>query len=213
MSDIIKINTNTNSFTLEKEVPIMNTIDEHFNYEKNRASDINEHLHTLKKYSSQCDHITEMGVRNVVSTWAFLSGNPKKYVGIDILPCPIQHAERLAKKQGIEFEFRQADTIQPDFSIEETDLLFIDTWHIYRQLSKELEMHHSKARKYIIMHDTTCFGTEDEGHWNEYSKLVGEKTQKQGLWIAIEEFLEEHPEWTLKERFTNNNGLTILARK
>jgi hypothetical protein len=34
-----------------------------------------------------------------------------------------------------------------------------------------------------------------------------------GLWPAVVEFLEENPEWYLKERFTNNHGLTILARK
>jgi hypothetical protein len=41
-------------------------------------SDINEHLITLKEYSEECDTITEMGVRWIVSTWALLSGNPKK---------------------------------------------------------------------------------------------------------------------------------------
>ena len=30
---------------------------------------------------------------------------------------------------------------------------------------------------------------------------------------AVEEFLAEHTEWELRERFRNNNGLTVLARK
>jgi hypothetical protein len=33
-----------------------------------------------------------------------------------------------------------------------------------------------------------------------------------GLWKAIEEFLANNPEWKLKERFVNNNGLTVLER-
>jgi hypothetical protein len=33
-----------------------------------------------------------------------------------------------------------------------------------------------------------------------------------GLWPAVDEFLKNHTEWTLHERFTNNNGLTILKR-
>ena len=33
-----------------------------------------------------------------------------------------------------------------------------------------------------------------------------------GLWPAVEEFLQEHPEWTIERRYTNNNGLTILKR-
>jgi hypothetical protein len=32
-------------------------------------SDINEHIPTILKYGQECEHITEMGVRWVVSTW------------------------------------------------------------------------------------------------------------------------------------------------
>ena len=57
-------------------------------YEKmcEKPSDINEHLPTLKKYASECDHITEMGVRTVVSTYALMMGKPKKLISIDITP-------------------------------------------------------------------------------------------------------------------------------
>lgn len=213
MSEIITINTVNNSFRIEKDKSTMQTIEDFFEYEKNRPSDINEHLEAIKKYSQDCSHITEMGVRNVVSTWAFLSGNPKKYIGVDILPCPIETAERLAKERGIDFSFIQADTLDPNFSIEPTDLLFIDTWHIYRQLSQELKIHGNKARKYIILHDTTAFGEQDEGHWEEYSKLVGQPGEKRGLWIAVMEFLEQNPHWRLLQRYTHNNGLTVLARE
>jgi hypothetical protein len=47
-------------------------------------SDINEHLPTLKQFAEKCEHITEMGVRGVVSTYAFLMGGPKKLIGYDI---------------------------------------------------------------------------------------------------------------------------------
>lgn len=210
MSEVITINTATNSFRVDVE---RKTIEQYFEYERNRPSDINEHLETLKKYSSVCPHITELGVRNVVSTWAFLSGNPKKYIGVDILPCPIETAEQLAKERGIDFTFIQADTLDPNFVLEETDLLFIDTWHIYRQLSQELTIHGNKARKFIIMHDTTSFGEEDEGHWEQYSKRVGQVGEKRGLWLAIMEFLENNPQWKLLERYTHNNGLTVLVRQ
>ena len=43
------------------------------------------------------------------------------------------------------------------------------------------------------------------------SGLTEEEIRK-GLWPAVEEFLIEHPEWKLKERYTHNNGLTILQR-
>ena len=40
-------------------------------------SDINEHIPALINYAQQCDHITEMGVRWIVSTWAFMAASPK----------------------------------------------------------------------------------------------------------------------------------------
>jgi hypothetical protein len=41
------------------------------------------------------------------------------------------------------------------------------------------------------------------------------ETKKQGLWNAVLDFLdtEKGKFWEIKERFTNNNGLTILERK
>ena len=36
-------------------------------------SDINEHIPTILKYGQECNHITEMGVRGILSTWAWLA--------------------------------------------------------------------------------------------------------------------------------------------
>ena len=44
----------------------------------NTQSDINEHFPAIIELAKECDHITEMGVRTVVSTWAWLAGAPKK---------------------------------------------------------------------------------------------------------------------------------------
>ena len=46
-------------------------------------SDINEHLPTLKFYGEDCETIMEMGVRSIVSTWAFLASKPKKLYSLD----------------------------------------------------------------------------------------------------------------------------------
>jgi hypothetical protein len=39
-----------------------------------KNSDINEHLPTLYKYASECESIIELGVRGVISTYAFIYG-------------------------------------------------------------------------------------------------------------------------------------------
>ncbi len=93
------------------------------------------------------------------------------------------------------FRFHQADVLQVE--IEETDLLVIDTWHVYKQLQEELRLHARKVWKYLVLHDTTTYGErgETEGH--------------RGLWPAVEEFLAQGT-FRLKERYHNNNGLTVL---
>jgi len=159
-------------------------------------SDINEHLPTLYRLACKCRHITELGTRTGVSTTALLFAQPQTLVCYDKVR--LGAVERLESLSGrTHFTFHQADVAGVE--IAETDLLFIDTWHVYSQLQKELKLHAGKARKYIVLHDTTTFGErgETEGH--------------RGLWPAVEEFLAQGT-FRLVERFENNNGLTVLER-
>lgn len=180
----------------------MSKIDEMFKQHRNTPSDIHEHLTTLHQYASMCDHITEMGVRWVVSTWAFLAARPKKMISYDVLD-PIQWGVNmndvitLAQSEGIDYSFVQKDVLTVE--IEETDLLFIDTIHNYSQIKSEFKLHEPKVKKYMILHDTTTYATEGES---------GDK----GIWYAVEEFLYARRDWSLEERYLNNNGLTILVR-
>lgn len=167
-------------------------------------SDINELLPILHKYAQRCDHITEMGVRYVVSTYALMMGRPKKLISYDIVSIEefgvsVQGLKSLAKENDVDYDFVVRDTL--NLEIEETDFLFIDTWHVYPQLKKELELHAKKVRKYIAFHDTETF---------EY---VGEDEGYVGLWPAIEEFLHENKDWVISERFAHCNGLTVLKKR
>jgi tetratricopeptide (TPR) repeat protein len=159
-------------------------------------SDVNEHLPTLYALAKECEHVTELGTRGGVSTTALLYARPKKLVCYDRVKYP--QVDRLAALAGeTEFVFRQEDVLW--VTLEETDLLFIDTWHVYEQLSEELRLHASAVRKYIVLHDTTTFGDH------------GESAGHRGLWPAVEEFLAQGT-FRLKERFHHNNGLTVLER-
>jgi len=171
----------------------------------NKASDINEHLPTLKRYALECDHITEMGVRGIVSTYAFIAGLPKILRSIDIdhpSKCggDLSLVESIASEVGISFEFVQGSTL--DMKIEETEILFIDTKHNYYQLREELRLHGNMSSKYIIFHDTTTFGRR-----NEFPQAG-----VQGLMPAIEEFVGLNPHWKCDKVFHNNNGLLVLKR-
>lgn len=196
------------------------TIEDWFNLRKNTPGDINEHMDTLKRYAEECDHITELGTGGVYSTWGFLITKPKTFITVDIIEPHIRpgvkealdEAEMLAKQDGIDFHFFLADTTSDDFEIDETDLLFIDTYHVYEHLKKELEKHANKSKKYIILHDTTTFA--DRGEVQSYLSKVSpiNRESPTGLWPAIEEFLAENLDWIIHERFTHNNGLTILKK-
>ena len=160
----------------------------------NTRGDIHEHMPTLRKYATGCDHVTEMGVRYAVSTYAFLAAMPKRFVCYDIVPAQaITDALELGSKNGIDCTFHLEDTTKA--VIEPTDLLFIDTLHVYAQLSAELTLHAGKVSKWIILHDTWTFGLRgsDGG---------------EGLWKAVTE-LEG---WKVREKFDNNHGLTVLER-
>ena len=185
-------------------------LDAKFEQLKNEKSDINEHLETLQRIGKQCDHITEFGTRRMVSTWALLSARPETLIAYDyrhprIFGIDINDAFQTAQKEKISFYFYEKSVLE--IEIEETDFLFIDTWHSYKQLNQELAMHGSKVRKFLGFHDTTTFEFKDE----KFGSFVGHP-EKKGLWLAIEEFLDRNPKWSIKERYTNNNGLTILEK-
>jgi len=193
-------------------------IDEKYHYLRSVNSDINEFFPVIEKYTRECNSVLELGVRWVTGTWAFLYGlreenkdyqSPKKYVGIDIDPIEKWDAsapellKRGAEQRNIDYKFIQSDDLDPRIirTLPNFDLIFIDTLHTYDQVKKELEAYHSKANKYIMLHDTTSFrygGFEDD--------LIG-------IWPAITEFLNKHPEWELWESLPSWPGMTILKKK
>lgn len=193
----------------------MNIVENAYEQLKNTPSDINEHLSVLKEYAEKCDHVTEMGVRYVVSTFALILAKPKHLISIDLFH-PSHYGDNVrlhaiqnyAKENNINFQFILGDTLKID--IEPTDMLFIDTLHVYGQLKAELQRHAKNVKKYLVFHDTTTFENVDEGYYYQTPYL---DKSKNGLWPAIEEFLKENKDWEILERRTNNNGLTILHKK
>ena len=189
-------------------------------------SQMQRYMDKLYIYASKCDHITEMGVAVVCSTWAFLAAKPKRLVSIDIDPnCPVQPVREAAERTGVDFEFVVGDTNHgvttslnpenpystngvfdasgdaiPYYDCEPTDLLFIDTYHHHDSLKKEFELHADKARKYIILHDTISFGYKGEG------------TDTKGLQPAINEFLANNTQWVKEWEDLQWPGLMILKR-
>lgn len=190
---------------------------------RDTRSDINEHLPVHLALSRQCASVVEIGVRSMVSTWGLLHGLQfgGAYTGIDLhLPpaAALAAARDLAVRKGLGFRFIARDdaTIAPE-EIGPVDMIFIDSLHTYCHLTMELERFAHLARKFLTFHDTSA----PWGEVDEPAEGVDRSTypawidrEKRGLWPAVTDFLDRHPdEWTLSERRLNNHGFTVLERR
>lgn len=149
----------------------------------NYSVDICEHKEILRSLSENLI-VVELGVRNAFSSCCFLM-SCKKLFSFDIQKT--YSSEELVKNCP-EWSFTVGNSL--DIEIPECDLLFIDTEHNYNQLHSELNLHHNKCKKYIVMHDTNL-----------------PELQK-----AIDDFMGKNSGWMIKKVFTNNNGLMVLER-
>jgi hypothetical protein len=209
----------------------MNYIESKYNFLCAHPSDINEHLPTLYKYATECETAIELGVRGCVSSWAIVCGlihnnsYKKKLLMNDIEPCNVQ--ELFEVSRGIvEIEAQWKNDLEVEVS-HNYDMVFIDTWHVYGQLKRELDKYSKITNKYIIMHDTEIdgirgesyrYGWTDIEHYNntrEQSKVTGIPVEEitRGLLPAIDDFLEANQDWMMIAQYKNNNGLTVLKRK
>lgn len=213
----------------------MNVLMEKFHRLSSTPSDINEHLPAIFNYAKHCDSAIELGVRGCVSSWAIAAGLlnnkngvKKKFFMNDLQQCQVSSLVNLLNSTDIEVKCEWKNDLDIVFEPNETyDLVFIDTLHVYGQIKRELEKFSPIANKYIIMHDTTVDEIGGEilrhsgyNHQSAYpiadnlSKNTGIPTSDflRGMEDAIQEFLQRYSEWRIKERFTNNNGLTILSK-
>ena len=193
---------------------MFDTIEENYafiksNPSKQRGRDsimwISPYMEVLRRYASECKHVTEFGINQVNSTYALLAARPDKVVSVDIdlhkrpsksIPefdktnLWLLWALKLAEQEGIVFEAIEGDSSTVD--IEPTDLLFIDSKHTGSHLKAELRKHKNLVSKYIIFHDTTLFGSQ--------------------LMPVIEEFLREGS-FEVIEHIKTSPGLMVIKRK
>ena len=162
------------------------------------------HFEMLKRYADLCKSVTEFGVYDWNTTWSFVNSSIKKLRCYDG-----KERGKFSRKNGgyndvvkaceeneIDFKFVKADTRTCD--IDETDMLFIDTWHTYDQVKAELRLA-DKVNKFILFHDTVLYGETGSG---------GEE----GILRAIDEFLQDNPDWIKLEDNKTGNGLLAIKR-
>ena len=212
------------SLISHKDLEGATSLEREYEYHCHTPSDINEHIPYLRLLARECVSAVEIGVRTIIPTWGILKGlsespySPRSYLGIDLDYPPAERlelAKRLAEENGIHFTFWRVNDLHID--LEPTDMLFIDAWkrHTYCHLMYELETFSPRIRRYICLHDTSePWGDQDDHEYKgDYSEYPSCDKNKKGLWQAVVDFLQNHPEWMLYDRYTNNHGLTILKRK
>jgi hypothetical protein len=206
----------------------MKSLEEHYALSQTTIGDIEEHIDDLYEYTKRCDSVLELGVRTVVSSWAFVKGlrdngaaGKRRLLCVDLAYHEnVAELRRVAIETGVDFDFIEKNDLELDLQGEEFDLTFIDTWHVYGHLKRELNKFAPSTRKYIIMHDTETDKVHGESirvGWDTAHQAVSsnipEAEIRKGLGPAITEFLEEHPEWVVELIKLNNNGLTVLSRR
>ena len=177
----------------------VNTLQEYYD----RVYDLQATAHTLeymlvhdeiKKRIEGCDSYTELGVNQGATLAIAVLQNLPVVRAYDIALGPYTNAKSLfdahARENNTECAVYEADTLA--ITLEAVDVLYIDTRHVYNHLTKELKLHGHKAKKYIIFHDTFA---------------------QPGLKKAVQEYVTQHPEWSIITDCQQHVGFMTIKRK
>jgi hypothetical protein len=159
---------------------------------------IGANMNLFRSFGERFESITELGVQKGSSTIGFASGKPKimhSYEINDVME------ERIKALLGRYVGWKYTIGDSRNVELEETDVLFIDTDHVYSQLIVELKKHAEKVKHYILLHDTANCA------------MFGERGFEHGLLEALNEFLEGTNEWFIEKTLMNDHGVTILKRR
>lgn len=152
----------------------------------------------MQKLMKNCDSYKELGTHQGASAAAALLTNPKSVTLVDISFekwRPFQQIfENYASENNILFSIKEVSSADPKSS-GPVDLLLIDSNHQPTHLQKELALHASTVKKYIVLHDT--------------SRLFGKPDDR--LWQVVQQFVNGgiNP-WRVRERCTDNVGYTVI---
>jgi hypothetical protein len=169
------------------------SLEEWYAAAKSTTSDFHEHLDTLKDLASACEHVTQVGIWGKPSRVALAQGTQGRFT--DYAPAKRPEWKGLQQFLGQRFEGKEW---APDFEIEPTDLLFLDTYHTAEETHSLLTRHAPKVARYIVVHTTEIYGEKgDDGG--------------PGVLHGVRKFVHEHREWTVIRQDRNNYGLVVLS--
>ena len=223
------LNANAEPVPAAVQLPMDQLLNLYFDHYASFTNDFSDYLETMRAYAQKCSSIMVAGQGTCTALWPLLKGlhqnaeinTTKSLVASEKVFHPnVDEVARVASGLGIQYTFLKQPSLEVDISgYQEYDLLFIDTWHVYGQLKRELEKYAPKTRKYIMLHDTKIDGVWGESvrvgwntTWQALEFGMPEEEVKMGLKPAVDDFLATHPEWSMELLMKAGNGLTILSR-
>ena len=158
----------------------------------------NAHHDALINCAKKCKIVKEIGVCQGATLAGLMLTNPKKLIGLDIAPYYFEpykkHFEKYSTDNQIDFEYRVQNSTEPE-SVDEVDMLHIDSSHYPEHLMKELKLHAPSVTKYIVFHDTANFSTS------------------KGLFKTIATYITEiEQKWKIIDHYIHRVGYTVIER-
>jgi len=179
------------------------------------------HVATLRVLASHGSSVIELGVQFGDSSWGLLTGlveshagrQKRRMVSVDVEPSIVSSTVRsVALANNVSYTFLQASSLH--VKLRPAELVFIDDLHAYAQVRAELAIYAPLALQYIVLHDTVSWRDRDECNDHRYrDRAICARQPTPGIYRAVEEFLEKHPEWKVRSHTDRSAGLTVLKRQ
>ena len=197
---------------------IENNIFENLEYFCNKCitgkNDSDKHLLTIFSIAlaSKGKKYLELGVRDGDTTAPILTAaylNKGKLISVD----KNQTSYRPPDKWKDNYEFVKSDSIkylEKNLSNEKIDFIYIDDWHAYRHVKREIELidPYVGPSSIILLHDLMYGNTQP--HYHTDLTLKDGQWAEGGAYRAVAELDLNFWEWAT---LPWNNGLTILRKK
>jgi hypothetical protein len=170
-----------------------------YEYYAKQEGDFSSHFPAIEALAKHCDHVTDLGNRDY-DLAALAGGEPKRIVSYSMVQqsAIFWRLEALAKeKKDFSVLIRHTDSLE--CNIEETDLLFIKTYHTAERLRAELARHADKVRRYIVIPTSETFGRRAADG-------------KPGMKIALIDFMHKNREWSVIYNNPEQHGLMVLSK-
>lgn len=157
--------------------------------------DLNMHMPLLKKYAAKCGKVAEISGRRESSV-ALLAGKPKDFWSFN--PEGTSLRDSAEATPGTGHHYAATDPNRINQLEHDVDLLFLDIDQRYDLYRERLDQLAPQVKRFIIVHDTHTFGNQG-------------KDGGKGVRDALNDFMRDHPEWSVLHHTPLQHGLTVIG--